>query len=238
MASDPARRPFIAHHPFYSLFAVVVTLHRGRDLYQECRLSGEYTWTEQKHPRPLCSPLSTQTFNLHPHTLSLILHQGQLTALIDSMPFRGFCKFWALTSAFLPNGDIAAPVPAFETLVGLFEAWSARLTPPSGIHKVLRIARATEQLTDVLGASSEGGQDTGFAQLDELEEKTSAAESAAQRFRRAREAIAEAVSQTLETGGDALPPGLVLVRDAAFGELQEALQQLEICVARVDLPAV
>ena len=154
------------------------------------------------------------------------------------MPFRGFCKFWSLTSAFLPNGDVAASTAAFDALVGLFDAWSARLAPLRGTAKVLRIARAAEQLTGAIGALSAGGHDPGLAHLDELEQTTAVAECAAQRFRQAHDTLAAAVSQTLEAGADPLPPGLLQARDAAFKELQHALQQLETCVARFDLPAV
>jgi hypothetical protein len=165
-------------------------------------------------------------------------HQEHLTASIDAMPFKSFCKFWSLTSAFLPNDNVAAPTSAFAALADLFEAWSARLAPLGKAAEVLRIAWAAEQVTSTIDILNVGGHDPGLAQLTELEQETTAAESAAQRFRQAHGALADAVSQTLETAGAPLPSSLVQARDAAFGELQDALQQLEICMARVDLPVL
>jgi serine/threonine protein kinase len=154
------------------------------------------------------------------------------------MPFRGFCKFWSLTSAFLPSDDVAAPTSVYEALVGLYGAWSARFAPLRGTAVVLHIAWATEQLTCLLVTLNEAAQDSGLAQLDDLDQKVAAAESAAQRFRQAHEALTEAVLQTLETGSDALPSGLVQVRDAAFVGMQKEVQQLESSVAHIDLNTV
>jgi len=146
--------------------------------------------------------------------------------------------FWSLTAAFLPDGDGAATTAGFDGLVGLFEAWSARLAPLRGTAKVLHIAQAVEQLTSAMCTLSAGGHDPGLAQLNELEQTTAVAECAAQRFRQAHETLAAAVSQTIEAGVNTLSPDLAQARDAAFGELQEALQQLETCLTRIDLPAV
>ena len=151
----------------------------------------------------------------------LLLHQEVLTASIDAMfhaiSFRDIFKLWSLTAAFLPNGDVTVPDSAFEALTGLLEAWSAHLAPLSGTAKVLRIAWATEQLTGAMDALSDDGHYFLLAQLDELEEKTAAAEFAAQRFRQAHAALAKAVSQALETGSDTLPSGVVQARNVTFG---------------------
>jgi serine/threonine protein kinase len=169
---------------------------------------------------------------------SLLHFQEQPAASIDAMSFKNFCGFWSLTSAFLPNGDVAAPDSAFAALVGLFESWSSRVAPLSGTAKVLRIAWVAEQLAGAIAALTHGGQDLALAQLDELEHKTAAAESAAQAFRQAHEALAETILQTLEAESNALPCSRVQARDAAFGELQEALQQLDTCSERIDLATV
>jgi serine/threonine protein kinase len=158
------------------------------------------------------------------------------------MPFENFCKFWSLTSDFGASNwmlDRSESANVFEPLVVLFEAWAARLESLSGIANVLRIAAAVEQLARVLcDEDKDGNHFDGVAQLDELEQKMAAAESAAQHFRRAHEALAEAVTQTLEAGGDTPPSTLAQTRNAAFDELRASVQLLEQSSSRLDLGAL
>ena len=110
----------------------------------------------------------------------------------------------------------------------------ARLDSLSGTVDVLRIAAAVEQLVRVNVANG-GSQPEGVAQLDELEQHSMAAESAAQRFHQAHEMLAEAVTQTLESGSDTFRPELIQARDAAFADLQRSLQRLEECGSRLKM---
>jgi serine/threonine protein kinase len=158
------------------------------------------------------------------------------------MPFERFCQLWSLTSDFdgsergLEYGEDA---DVFEPLVMLLERWAARHSPLRGIASVLRIGAATQQLIRTVNDTSDQRRHAeGLAQLDALEQQTAATELAAQRFRQTHEALATAVTQTLEANGGELAPGLVEARDAAFAELQNSLQLLEECSLRMNFDAL
>jgi hypothetical protein len=158
------------------------------------------------------------------------------------MPFENFCKLWSLTSDFggiTRELDLDKGAVIFKPLVALFEAWAARHAPLTAVVNVLRIAAATEQLIHALhDTNSIERCAESLVQLNELEQQTTATESAAQRFRQVHKTLAAAVTQTLEAGGDALPPGFVEARDAAFLELRMSLQLLEECSSRLSLDAL
>jgi serine/threonine protein kinase len=158
------------------------------------------------------------------------------------MPFENFCTLWSLTSDVSGSEwglDRGEGADVFEPLVALFEAWAARHAPLSGIATVLRIGAATQQLIVAVSDTSDCERCAeGLVKLDELEQQMAATESAAHRFRRAHEALAEAVTQNLEAGGGNIAPDLVEARDAAFAELQKSLQLLEECGSRLNPDAL
>jgi serine/threonine protein kinase len=154
-----------------------------------------------------------------------------------------FENSWSLASALHASNwtlDLSEGANVFEPLIVLFETWAARLASLNGIADVLRIAAAVAQLVGVLcdkdGCGNNGLENV--AKLNELKQQTAATEAAAQRFRHAHGALAEAVTQTLEARGDTLPISLVQARDAAFDELRASLQLLEECGSRLNLDAL
>ena len=166
-----------------------------------------------------------------------------MTASIHAISFKDSFKFWLLTSAFVPAEQAvdndAGTVSGFEALARLFEAWTTHGASTSGIADVLRIASATEKLTCALCAAFDNDNvDMRSTQLDDPERAAAAAEHAAQRFRQAHEALTSSVSQRIKDGGDESLSGLVHSRDAAFGELREALHQLEESLSLEKLGAV
>jgi hypothetical protein len=188
-----------------------------------------------------CPPASSRPHDPRIHPLLILYPQELLAASIQTMPFEDFCQIWSLTSDFGGSDwglDRDEGADVFKPLLVLFDAWAARHAPLRGVANVLHVGAATQQLICAVSDTGDTRRRAeGLAQLDELEQQTAATEAAAQRFRQAHEALAEAVTQTLERGGD-LTPDLIKARDAAFAELQQSLQQLEECSSRMDFDAL
>jgi hypothetical protein len=189
-----------------------------------------------------CPPASSRPHDPRIHPLLILYPQELLAASIQTMPFEDFCQIWSLTSDFGGSDwglDRDEGADDFKPLLVLFGAWAARHAPLSGVANVLRVGAATQQLICAVSDTGDTGRRVErLAQLDELEQQMAATEAAAQRFRQAHEALAEAVTQTLEAGGGELAPGLVDARDAAFAELHQSLQQLEECSSRLNFDAL